>query len=377
MVENEKKELPQDVEELMKESFQSIKLTDQIPSMETPTEPVNVYNIDDPVPLYGIGEGDEDEDTNKKTIEKSVNNSRLWSNDDDIYRPVSNTVKRLKAGYYTFNSSQDMGFYFKKEEVNLNKLYFLPNKASETIMKDISDFWTLKERYDKYERVFKRNYLMYSAPGTGKTSIINLMCKNLIEQYDGIVFMINDETDLNLSSTGLKIMHQVEPDRKMILLIEDIDNYISSHGGGRSSEAYLLQLLDGNIKVPNLVVIATTNYIDRLQERFTNRPSRFDRVLEYPLPNDISRKIFIENTVLPEDLTKINVDNWVKRTEGFTIDHINEVIVLHLIHGYTEEDSFAAVESMVENNDTLRNRDSVDANKHTIGFGSIKKSKNY
>ena len=107
-----------------------------------------------------------------------------WSDIDGKIISVSNTFPVLEPGYYTIDESTSIGMYFVKENVELNKLYRLPNAATDLVLNDISKFWTLEDVYKKYNRVFRRNYLLYSAPGTGKTSLINLMCAELIEKYN-------------------------------------------------------------------------------------------------------------------------------------------------------------------------------------------------
>lgn len=287
-----------------------------------------------------------------------------WSDVNGCIIAVNNTFKALEPGYYSIGNSQNLGMYFKKETVELNKLYRLPNDATNLLLNDISKFWTLEDTYKKYERVFKRNYLIYSEPGTGKTSLINLMCQDLIDKYNGIVFSLSSECELELFVDAMKRLRQIEPDRRVIAIIEDIDSFCDYRNGRLNT--LLLNILDGNLKTSNLVTIATTNYIDKLEARYTNRPSRFDRVVEFPLPNDESRKIFIEKTVKPEDITKINIDDWVSKTKGYTIDHINELILLYFVFGHSEEESFTTMNNMVNNNNKLKNITS--SNRRSVGF---------
>lgn len=297
-----------------------------------------------------------------------------WGKDGNRIISVSSTFDKLEPGYYSLGCSMQVGLYFVKENVLLNKLYRLPNAATDIIMNDISKFWTLEDTYKKYNRVFRRNYLLYSAPGTGKTSLINLMCQELIEKYNGVVFNLTSEEDISLFPDAIRRVRDIEPDRKIICVIEDIDNFIAANEHERTSvDSYLLNILDGNLKAGGIVTIATTNYIEKIASRYKNRPSRFDRVVEFPLPNRESRKIFIEKSVLPEDIAKINLDEWVDRTEGFTIDHINELILLFFVFGHDEEESFRTIEAMVDGNDKLRNVSSV-SKKPEIGFGVTKRS---
>lgn len=288
-----------------------------------------------------------------------------WSDMDGAIVPVSNTFSKLTPGHYSVRHSQNFGLYIKQEKLELNKLYRLPNNATDLILNDISKFWKSKETYKKYERVFKRNYLLYSAAGCGKTSLINLMCKELIDDYNGIVFNLTNGTEIELFPDAVKMIRKIEPERRIIAIIEDIDTFVMRES---SLNTLILNILDGNLKIGGLVIIATTNHIDLMEDRYTNRPSRFDRVVEFPLPNAESRKMFIEKTVLPEDLSKIDIDEWVRKTEGFTIDHINELILLFFVFGHSEEESFETMFTMTKTKGLLKNTASVT--KSSIGFGN-------
>ena len=291
-----------------------------------------------------------------------LNGITQWTNNDGRIVPAANTFHKLEKGYYVIRSCNSLGMYFEKQTLSLNKLYRLPNEASDLILNDISKFWTLEDTYKKYNRVFRRNYLLYSAPGTGKTSLINLMCEELIEKYNGIILSIDCSSSLSMVVDAIPMIRKIEPDRKIICIIEDIDAYVDSR-----ADSYILNILDGNFKFGGVVFIATTNHIEQLEDRYVNRPSRFDRVVEFPLPNYESRKIFIEKSVLPEDLAKIDLDKWVKRTEGFTIDHINELILLFFVFGHSEEEAFETIEEMAKRKGGLKNKTSTKKNS-TIGF---------
>lgn len=291
--------------------------------------------------------------------------AQQWSDVNGCIVTASNTFSKLEAGYYSMHSSNSLGLYFTKEKVELNKLYRLPNEETDIIMNDISKFWTLEETYKKYHRVFRRNYLIFSGPGCGKTSCINLMCQELIQKYDGLVFSLSCEWDIEMFQNAVKRIRKIEPHRKIIAIIEDIDTF--AHGNS-TLNTLILNLLDGNLKLSGLVTIATTNHIEMLEDRYTNRPSRFDRVIEFPLPNAECRKMFIEKTVLPEDINKIDLNEWVRKTEGFTIDHLNELILLFFVFGHSEEESFETMFAMTKTNGVLKNKTSI--NKKSIGFGS-------
>lgn len=312
---------------------------------------------------YEIGDVNTDEEVEDGDVK--IRTISQWSDMDGAIVPVSNTFSKLEKGYYSVRHSQNFGLYIKPEKLELNKLYRLPNNATDLILNDISKFWKSEETYKKYNRVFRRNYLLYSAPGTGKSSLISLMCKELIDEYNGIVFNLTNGTEIELFPDAVKMIRKIEPERRIITIIEDIDTFVVRES---ALNTLILNILDGNLKMGNLVIIATTNHIDLMEDRYTNRPSRFDRVVEFPLPNAESRKMFIEKTVLPEDLSKIDIDEWVRKTEGFTIDHINELILLFFVFGHSEEESFETMFAMTKTKGLLKNTASVT--KSSIGFGN-------
>lgn len=290
-----------------------------------------------------------------------------WADRGGCITCVGEIFETLDPGYYEFYQCPTIGLYFIKARVETNKLFPLPNESTDVILNDIQKFWSLEKTYKKYGRVYRRNYLIYSAPGTGKTSLIKLMCNELIEKYNGIVLTISNMDQLQLYPDALRAIRNVEPDRKIITIIEDLDAFTDEDNTyGNPVNSLLLNILDGTQTLSNVVTIATTNYIEKIAGRYKNRPSRFDLVMEFPLPNSESRRIFIEKTVLPQDIKKINLDEWVKKTEGFSIDHINELILLYFVFGHTEEESFARIKKMAENNDTLVNETSTK--KKVIGF---------
>ena len=79
--------------------------------------------------------------------------------------------------------------------------------------------------------------------------------------------------------------------------------------------------------------------------------------------------MFIEKSVQPEDLEKIDIDKWVEKTDGFSIDHINELILLFFVFGHDEDESFETLTKMLNENDSLKNVTSVKK-KSKIGFNS-------
>ena len=101
----------------------------------------------------------------------------------NTYEPITETAEILPRGFYKpcYDSYNDRVFAVKKEIVMPN-LYVLPNEIQIGILDDIKKFWESEERYRKFGQVYKRNILLYSVPGNGKTSLINILCNILINE---------------------------------------------------------------------------------------------------------------------------------------------------------------------------------------------------
>ena len=117
-------------------------------------------------------------------------------------------------------------------------------------------------------------------------------------------------------------------------------------GEGRSQTARLLNILDGVKQIEGVVYIATTNYPEKLQERITNRPSRFDRRYKVELPNEEIRRAYINHKLSDDDLKNVDVDLWVSKTDGMSLSHLKEVVVSVIVMGRTFEETMDNLEGM-------------------------------
>jgi predicted AAA+ superfamily ATPase len=214
-----------------------------------------------------------------------------WSNlKNDEYAPAYVTVPKVPSGVYEIGWNSNLQtFTLKKQPFKTDELYHLPSYEIMDILKDIDNFWNRVDVYKKYNFIHKRGILMYGEPGCGKSGIIQLISQQIIKN-DGIVINIKDEEDVERFTSFIGTFRKIEPKRPLIVLLEDID---SLAGEGRSQTARLLNILDGVKQIEGVVYIATTNYPEKLQERITNRPSRFDRRYKVELPNEEIRRAYI------------------------------------------------------------------------------------
>jgi SpoVK/Ycf46/Vps4 family AAA+-type ATPase len=257
---------------------------------------------------------------------KRVENPSKWSPmKGDEYMPSYPTVEKIPSGLYEIKWNSTLQSHTLKQlPMQVDELYALPSAEITAILDDIECFWNRREVYQEYNFVHKRGILLYGEPGCGKSGIIQLCVKHIIEEKGGIVINIKDEEEVKMFSEFIGTIKSIEPERPIITILEDID---SLAGEDRYSTTKLLNILDGIKQVDNIVYIATTNYPEKLQERITNRPSRFDRRYQVELPSADIREAYLRAKLKEDDLEKIDLPAWLELTEGMSLSHLKELVI--------------------------------------------------
>jgi Cdc6-like AAA superfamily ATPase len=233
-----------------------------------------------------------------------------------VFRPTTTATKELPPGVYSAAVDSNGNLLIVSRTIITDDLIELPDSGGEEVLAGIRKFWTRKESFAARKQIFKRGILLYGPPGGGKTSVIMLLIKDLVDG-GGVVLYVNEP---NLATHALTEIRKIEPERPIICILEDIDELVRRYG-----EHTLLQLLDGETQVANIVFVATTNYPELLAKRIINRPSRFDLVKKISVPSQIARRIYFQ-TRLP-DLTPGQLTKWVNDTEGLSIAHLRELMI--------------------------------------------------
>lgn len=294
-----------------------------------------------------------------KDIENEMlfGDQRMWSVSGDNYFPCDKTEEELPPGQYIPVFNENRGVYFVKKAITLDDLLVLPDSKTEYVLDSISDFWTREEAFRKHGFLWKRGILMYGPPGSGKTSCIQQLSAQIVQNGGVAVYC----TAPNVTAEALRLLRRVEPNRQVIVMIEDIDAIVQKFG-----EADLLALLDGELQIDNVVYIATTNYPEDLDPRFIQRPSRFDEVIHIGMPSPDARKTYLlsKNPRLkdaPEELEK-----WVSLTKRFSIAALKEVVVAVECLGRDLEETVERLKSIMEHKPSSED----DETKGGVGFTS-------
>lgn len=268
------------------------------------------------------------------TPSHGARNTKMWATSDNNFFPCESTVNTLPAGQYLIRNSE-RGIFFSKKEINLDDLIALPDNNSDKVLDSIAYFWRQEEKFRKFGFLWKRGIMLWGPPGSGKTSTVQQLATQIVEQGGISVYC----EDPGVDAEGLRIMRSIEPKRPIVVILEDIDAIIN-----RYSESTLLALLDGELQIDNVVFVATTNYPERLDKRFINRPSRFDEVHHIGMPSAICREVYLQQK--NPELSAEQLEYWVDNTAEFSIAHLRELIVSVECLGKDVDESIARLRKM-------------------------------
>jgi hypothetical protein len=236
------------------------------------------------------------------------------------FHMVPDTFQRLHAGTYEIGWVDNLPV-FAPTVISTDTILKLPDSRSDELLKEIEQFWTLKREFHDGNTqahggfLHKRGYLLFGPPGGGKTCTIKLIMRSIIDR-DGIVLLGNSRP--NTMCDMLKKFRSVEPNRDIVVVLEDFDELIVQNG-----ESSYLAMLDGEASIDGALFLASTNYPSRFEPRIYNRPGRLSDVVYIGMPNAESRRLYL--ILKLKDHT--DVDRIVELTDGFGLDHLKSLIL--------------------------------------------------
>lgn len=243
-------------------------------------------------------------------------NLSQWTVDETGgYNAAPVTVPTLVSGAYDIKRTMS-GYALQPHLLITDEILDLPGSPVQQAIQSITTFWGVKDRYTELGMIHKRGIILYGPQGTGKTVAVNQIASLLI-RAGGVVIYADDPVSLDI------ILHQIraiEAQRPVIVILEELDEIINYHG-----ERELLALLDGEKQINNVVYLATTNNPQEFPARFINRPGRFDERILVGFLTQADRVTYLTRKC--PSLSKFDVDQMGKDTEGFSIAHLKELLL--------------------------------------------------
>jgi len=205
-------------------------------------------------------------------------------------------------------------------------------KARKSIAKFVKP--EMYEARKEMKMLNKLGIIFDGKPGTGKTFLAGQLCSEYAKNNNAIG-IISNKHDGEMYADLIDSIREYDKDRLIIIVMDEFEK-----SRARNSSD-MLSFLDGSSSKDNVIVIATINDKSELASYITNRPGRFETILDFKSDDVLILKSMIEQCIPKSFKKSFNVDQLVKEfsnkanankfglsnnNDDFTIDRMRMVI---------------------------------------------------
>jgi hypothetical protein len=230
------------------------------------------------------------------------------------------TVGKLEAGVYDITVDYNSGMpIYAKKSIKSDALLRFEDSRYNTVMEEVNGFWDMGPKYEELGYIHKRGFLMYGRPGVGKSCLSRLVIEDAVNK-DCVVFFSKDFRE---AVKCIQTFREIEESRKVLFVFEDLDEILGY------SEHSFLEFMDGEDSLNGCLVLATTNYPERLPERVL-RAGRMDVKVEIHNPPAAGRLAYFKSKV--PLMAEESLQEMVESTDDFSFAECREFLVNHLLY---------------------------------------------
>jgi ATP-dependent 26S proteasome regulatory subunit len=235
--------------------------------------------------------------------EKFAVNSSVDSDGDQRLTVITSTdgrgleiIEELMKSFYE-NGPLNGGFFdiqynFLKRHQKTNELMAWNPHIKKALERDVLNSIEVMPILKEKGLPNSRGIILSGPPGTGKTMI----AKSIASETEVTTILISAEMiqQRNDIKSAFRLARKLAP---TLIIIEDIDTAgtVSRRFADHPILGEYLQAMDGIEANEGVVVLATTNHTENIDPAISDRPGRFDRIIEVPLPDREQRINILAN----------------------------------------------------------------------------------
>ena len=202
------------------------------------------------------------------------------------------------------------------------------------LISDVEGFFDNEAEYREFAVPFKRGIILHGSPGNGKSLSIKALMHSLSSRPDPIpTLYVKSFAGCHNDFYAIREVFEKARDTTPCLLIfEDLDSLVKE-----KVRSFFLNEVDGLEDNDGLMIIGSTNYLEKLDPSITKRPSRFDRKYHFALPAHAERERYADywrsklvknqKVDFPEGLSTAIAD----MTDGFSFAYLKEAFIASLL----------------------------------------------
>lgn len=227
-----------------------------------------------------------------------------------------------------FNVGKSKAKFFSPNTINVTFKDVAGVVEAKEDLRDIIEFLKNPQKFERLGAKIPRGILLSGAPGNGKTLLAKAVAGESSRPFFSISGSDFVEVFVGVGASRVRdLFAQAKKHSPCIIFIDEIDAVgrqrgIGLGGGNDEREQTLNQLLsemDGfSTEAGAIIVLAATNRPDVLDKALL-RPGRFDRIIEVPYPDLVSREeilnVHSKNVKLDPE---VNLAKIARGTPGFS-----------------------------------------------------------
>jgi len=201
-----------------------------------------------------------------------------------LLKTVGSWQNVLHDEIWVFNQGfwqKDAALYQSIKKSNWTDI-ILPEDLKEDLLNTVLRFYDSRETYERLRVPWKRGLIFYGPPGNGKTVSIKATMKTLYDRKEPVpTLYVKSLTSFGGPEYSInQIFAKARQEAPCYLVFEDLDSLVTD-----AVRSFFLNAVDGLSENEGILMVGSTNHLDRLDPGIAKRPSRFDRKYLFPDPD--------------------------------------------------------------------------------------------
>lgn len=248
----------------------------------------------------------------------------------------------------------------------------LPDDVQRDIEQQAFTFFKNKDAYKQMRLRHRRGFLFIGEPGTGKTMMVRHLIRQCYQRFTPSFFMLSIRRDTDEDAVE-GLFSRAAKNAPAMVILEDLDSLTTE---SRITRSAFLSQLDGIGDREGLLVIGTTNHPHDIDPALVHRPSRFDRVWHFPLPDYELRLKYLE--LFFDTLEDDAVETMARQTKNWSFAYLKELHTTASIMAVAKDQSSVSTEVVLDAFDLLdqqfcdgKKNHVVRSEEPTLGFAVV------